>query len=110
MNTRECNKKKQEEAAARAQERDITEESKEENKEDDNSSEIIQVVKKNFFNLSIYKLKRNTALKIILKKNFLKLISLSNFKKWHHAFKRAMVLSNYWRYFSEDYNNISETT
>ena len=92
MNTQECNKKKQEEAAARAQERDITEE---ENEEDDDSSEITQVVKKNSFNPSIYKLERNTALKIILRKDFLKLISLSNFKEWYCAFKRVIVLLNY---------------
>jgi hypothetical protein len=102
MNTRERNKKKQEEAAARAQERDIAEE---ENEEDDDSPEITQVVEKNSFNPSTYKLEGNTALKIILGKDFPKLIGLSNFEEWHRAFKRAMVLSNYWGYFSEDYND-----
>ena len=52
----------------------------------------------------------NTALKIILEKDFPKLIGPSNFEEWHRAFKRAMVLSNYWGFFSEDYNDASGTT
>ena len=54
--------------------------------------------------------RENTALKIILEKDFPKLIGPSNFEEWHRAFKRAMVLSNYWGLFSEDYNDASVTT
>jgi hypothetical protein len=116
MAIRERNKKKVEEAAAKARERAAAtaaagvEEGEEEDEEDDHSQEITQVVEKNSFNTSAYKLEGNTALKIILEKDFPKLIGPSNFEEWHRAFKRAMVLSNYWGFFSEDYNDASATT
>lgn len=116
-NTRERNKKKkEEEAAAKARERAAAtaaaaaEEGEEEDEEDDDYPEVTQVVEKNSVNTSTYKLEGNIALKIILGKDFPKLIGPSNFEEWHRAFKRAMVLSNFWGYFSEDYNDASGTT
>ncbi len=60
--------------------------------------------------INAHKLGENNALKVLLDKEFPKLIGPNNYEEWHRAFKRAMVLSNYWGFFSEDYNEASATT
>ena len=77
--------------------------------DDEDSPKITQIVEKNPPNTNVPTLGENNALKVLLGKDFPKLVGPSNYEEWHRNFKRAMVLSNFWGFFSEEYNESSAT-
>lgn len=85
----------------RRRERTPEEEEEEEDEEEEITTNTPASVK---FKPSDYKLDGATAMRKFAQADFPKLSGPTNFMDWQTEFKRAMIISNYWGFFSGGYN------